>query len=39
VKGTDLPSLGSIADFAVEAIVGITVFAITVTVGVYAVFG
>jgi hypothetical protein len=39
MKWVDVPVLRVIADFAVEAFVGIIMFAITVTIGVYAVFG
>jgi hypothetical protein len=39
IRWVDRSRLTSLVDFFIEAIVGIIVFAITVTVGVYALFG
>lgn len=39
MRWDDHPRLTSIVDFIIEAIVGIIMFAITMTIGVYALFG
>jgi hypothetical protein len=39
MRWDDHPNLAAFVDFFIEVIVGIIIFAITVTVGVYALFG